>query len=253
MSHRTTIFYSFAAMVIMIVLYALTTLGYMGDNPVGQTSSYNEPMIVPASYAFSIWSIIYLGLIAFPFYQWFNRQEGHALWHDVRRWYGLNVIANGVWLVFASYDWLILTLLVILFMLYSLYRINDLLITLKTVTDDVNYWAERLVFSLYFAWITLASALNVSTVLSFYNWSGFGIDAVTWSIIILPVIALIAYLVFRKYRDIAYAAVVIWAFVALIVKHLEANPVLGYIAIAVIILFAALIFTQGKKWAVRAV
>jgi len=218
----------------------------MGDNPVGQGTTYNEPLVVPAGYAFAIWSIIYLAMIIFPIYQWFIRSEGHALWKKVHQLYTLNIIANGLWLVCASYSWQVITVVIILFMLYTLYRINELLIKIAKDEKPQNYWLERVGFSLYFAWITLASALNISTALAFYDFDGFGISEVVWAIGFISVVALIAGIVFMKYRDRAYAAVIIWAFIALAVKQMDAYPLIGYMSIAVIVVFAALIIFRGK-------
>jgi hypothetical protein len=220
----------------------------MGPNPVGQTGSYNQPLIVPAGYAFSIWGIIYLGLIIFPIYQWRFRRKGDDRWIPIRQWYALNVILNGLWLVFASYDWLWMSVATIIVMLVSLYKINNLLIQIKSNSEDINYTVERFVFSVYFAWIMLATVLNISAALSFYQWSGWVFSEYQWSLIMLPIIALLAGLVFLKYRDSAFSAVVVWAFVALIVKHISTNPTLAYISIAVVAIFLALIFRMGRKW-----
>lgn len=237
---------SIIAMLIMLVLYTLTMMGYMGDNPIGQPTTYNDPLVVPAGYAFSIWSIIYLAMIVFPIYHWFKRPQGHALWKKVHRLYAMNIIANGLWLVCASYSWQIMTVIIILFMLYTLYTINELLIQIAKEEKPQNYWLEHIGFSLYFAWITLASALNISTALAFYGFDGFGISEVIWSIGFIAVVAIIAGMVFMKYRDRAYAGVVIWAFIALTIKQIDAYPMIGYISIAVIVVFAGLIIFRGE-------
>lgn len=232
----------------MFLLFGLTERGFFGDNPVGQGTSFDQPSIVPAGYAFSIWGIIYLGLLVFPIYQWFTHKEGHALWKSVHYWFCANVIANGLWLVGASLDWLVITTAIILFMLISLIKINDLLIKIKAEGGDVNYGFERFVFSVYFAWITLASALNITAALVFYQWDGFGIDDTTWSVIILVVAALIAAVVFNKYKELPYAGVVVWAFAALIVKHYGANDTIAYLSIAIVIIYSIwMIATQLTK------
>ena len=56
-------------MLVMLVLYILTSAGILGIRPVGEEGSYGSPLIVPESYAFTIWAPIYLFLVAFPFYQ----------------------------------------------------------------------------------------------------------------------------------------------------------------------------------------
>lgn len=247
MNYRSSIYLALAATAVMFLLYALSSFGLLGDSPVGQTAIDSTPLIVPAGYAFAIWGIIYAGLMVFPIYQLVKKREKSSLWHQVRIWFSLNVVANGLWLAFASYNWLWTTAVIIAFMLVSLYQINQLLIEIEAKEQPLNFWAERLVFSLYFAWITLATVLNVSSALSFYDWDGFGISEVNWSIIMLTITSVIAAAVFLKYRDRGYAAVVVWAFLALVVKHWEIYPVLAYLSIGVMGLFLSFIFLAGKQ------
>lgn len=198
-------------------------------------------MIVPAPYAFAIWGPIYLGLIAFPVFQLIKNRENHPNWVPLRQWYAANVVANGLWLAAASYDWQWVSVGIIVFMLISLFRINQLLRGVEASGAALNYWLERLVFSLYFAWITLATVLNVASALHFYNWDGLGISEVTWTVIMVVVAALIAGYTSRRYRDVAYAGVVVWAFVALAVKHFGAGTqVLGMLGVAVAVVFAGI-------------
>lgn len=224
----------------MIVLYFLTSLGYMGHNPVGQGSNYEAPLIVPEGYAFAIWSIIYLGIIAFPIYQLLKRKVGAKEWTKLHILFSINAISNGLWLVAASYDWQWITVMIILIMLFTLYQMNSLLDQRLRAGDEINYWLERFPLSIYFAWITLATALNFSSALDFYSWSGFGIDPVTWTLIIMTVAGAIAFLVYRKFREASYAGVVVWAFVALFVRHQGEVMSIAGLSIIIATIFALL-------------
>lgn len=247
MSRKSSIYLSICSMVILIVLYVLTASGWLGGIPVGEEGSYGAPLVIPESYAFTIWIPIYLFLIIFPFYQLFKKQEDHTASTQIRVWYSLNVIANGIWLVLASHEWLLGTVLVIIFMLISLIKINELLLNIKSNGTKINFWFEQIGFSLYFGWITLATVLNISAALKYYQWEGFGISDVSWSLIILPIAALIATFTFRKYRDVGYALVIIWAFIAIIIKHLDANFSIAFLSIAIVASFIGLIFTEKMK------
>lgn len=251
MSQKSSQFLALGGMLVMLALYGLNATGNLGPNPIGTTSTATSPLIVPAPYAFSIWGPIYLGLIAFPIYQLIKKRENHPKWIPLRQWYAANVVANGLWLAAASYDWQWISVGIIFFMLISLFRINQLLRGIKASGVDVNYWLERLVFSLYFAWITLATVLNVSSALHFYGWGGFGISEVTWTIIMVVVAALVTGYTSRRYRDVAYAGVVVWAFVAFAVKHFGAGTqVLGMLGVAVAVVFAGIMvwnFTGARE------
>jgi hypothetical protein len=241
MSQRSSIILSFLSLAVLIVLYLVTTFGLVGHTVVGEGSTYNQPMIIPAGYAFSIWGLIYLGLIAYPFYQWFNPHDDDPRWTKINIYYSVNVILNGLWLVFATYEWLILTVIVIIAMFYTLYRINQWQFEMKNEGFEFNYLFEKLVFSIYFGWITLATALNITAALDFYNWNGFGLSDLTWSMIILSVAALLAAIPVRKYKDNAFAGVVIWAYTALIVRHYNSEPLITTLCAVVCGLFVILI------------
>lgn len=245
---KPTILLSILSVGIMFLLYGLTEARFFGDNPVGQGSNFNTPSIVPQPYAFAIWGVIYTGIFVFPIYQWFKRKEGNPLWKQVHAWFCLNVILNGLWLATASLDWLVVTVVIMLVMLVTLYQINSLLIRIRKDNEGLSYWPEKFVFSIYFAWITLASALNITAALVYYQWDGFGLGNIPWSVAILSVAAFIAGIAFWKYKDVAYAGVVIWAFVALVVKHMGVNPVLAYLSIGVIILYLVLIILSQTKF-----
>lgn len=247
MNQRSSQYLALAGMLAMLVLYALNSSGNLGPNPIGTTSTATSPLIVPAPYAFAIWAVIYTGLIVFPIYQLIKNRNDHPAWVELRSWYAANVICNGLWLAAASYDWQWISVGIIVFMLVSLFRINQLLRTIEASNSKIIYWLERFVFSIYFAWVTLATVLNVASALKFYNWDGFGISEVSWTIVMIAIAALIAGYTSRRYRDVAYAGVVVWAFIALTIKHWGAGTqVLSYLGGAVVLLFIGLMIWNGR-------
>ncbi len=235
-------------MMVMLILYGLTSLGYMGPNPVGNTGTDINPLIVPEPYAFAIWSIIYLGLIVFPIYHFFRPPIAqHVHWSKVHLWYAINVVCNGLWLVCASYDWLILSVGVIVLMLISLMIIHAELRAISRVDGIRQYWVERAVFSVYFAWITLATVLNVASALLYYGWTGGPLSQEIWTVVMSLVAAAIAGHVAWHKSDRPYAAVVVWAFVALTIRHWGEIPMIAYTAIGVVVMFVGLIVGVSVK------
>jgi len=247
MKQNKSILLSIVSVVIMFVMYFGTQNGWFGENPVGRTGNYNQPLIVPQPYAFAIWGIIYLGITVLPIYHWIKRKEGNELWLPFRTLFSVNVICNGFWLIAASYDWLWISVGIIFIMLVTLYKMRSILEKLKAEQVSINYWLEEFVIHVYMAWITLASVLNISAALTMYQWDGFGQSDLFWSLIILSITAFIGWLVFNKYGDRAFAGVVIWAFVAIIVKHLEPFPPIAYLSIGVVVLFGILMILPRKR------
>jgi hypothetical protein len=154
------------------------------------------------------------------------------------------VILNGLWLVCASYDWLWITVIIILMMLFSLIKIDHQIRTMKNEGIKINYWMESFIFSIYFGWVTLATVLNIAAALKFYEWNTWGISELYWSLLILSVTGIIIIRLFRWYRDQAFIAVGVWAFWALTLRHWESLPILAYFSLGIIISFILLMIIQ---------
>jgi|TARA_B110000093_G_scaffold181826_1_gene226807 benzodiazapine receptor len=244
LTHKNTHLISFVGLILLLTLYIMTLNGFFGPHPIGTTSTSTRPLIVPKGFAFSIWGLIYTGLIAFPIYQFIKKKE-HPKWCSLRVWYSLNVVLNGLWLVCASYDWLWITVIIILMMLFSLIKIDHQIRTMKNEGVEINYWIESFVFSIYFGWVTLATVLNIAAALKFYDWDAWGIPELYWSLIILSITVVIIIKLFRSYHDQAFMTVGIWAFFALALRHWERLPMLAYFSLGIIMIFIILlIFNQ---------
>ncbi len=57
------------ALIAAIVINYLATTGIFNGNTIGSVSEQYQNYFTPAGYAFSIWNLIYLGLLAFIIYQ----------------------------------------------------------------------------------------------------------------------------------------------------------------------------------------
>jgi hypothetical protein len=86
--------------------------------------------------------------------------------------------------------------------------------------------AVDLPFSIYLGWITVATVANVSTVLEYLGWGGWGIRPETWTIVMLVVGLGIATTVSFTRGDIAYSAVLVWAYIGIAVNHGD-NPIVA--------------------------
>jgi hypothetical protein len=64
-------------------------------------------------------------------------------------------------------------------------------------------------------WITVATIANVTSVLDYLNWDGWGISPETWTMIMLGVGTGIGAAVGFTRHDTAYLLVLIWAFVGI--------------------------------------
>jgi len=108
-------------------------------------------------------------------------------------------------------------------------------------------------FSIYFGWITIATIANATTLLVSLGFDGFGIDEYFWTIFILIVGLTIGAITTYLNKDIAYGAVIIWAYIGIWIKHASPfgfdgmYPLIIYTAvfsIAVMVLIIGLVIYQ---------
>ena len=81
----------------------------------------------------------------------------------------------------------------------------------------------RLPFGIYFGWITVATIANVTVFLVYMGFNGLGIPESIWTVIVLLAGTVIGSLRLLKDKFFAYGFVFIWAYVAILYKHLSVN------------------------------
>jgi hypothetical protein len=83
----------------------------------------------------------------------------------------------------------------------------------------VEKWCVNIPFSVYLGWITVATIANITAVLNYLQWNGWGVSPEAWAVIMLVVAASIASAVSLTRGDVAYMLVIIWAFAGIAIKH----------------------------------
>jgi hypothetical protein len=71
----------------------------------------------------------------------------------------------------------------------------------------------------------VATVANITELLYFLKWDGFGIAPVVWMWIALAAVLVIAALMNFTRRDVAYTAVILWALAGISVKHADVPAV----------------------------
>ena len=103
-------------------------------------------------------------------------------------------------------------------------------------------WLVHTPFSIYLGWITVATIANITDLLYYLQWDGWGIGAQTWAVIMLEAAVVIAALVTIFRRDVAYLLVLVWALAGIAVKQSDGDaPVVAAaatIAAVIVALFA---------------
>ncbi len=177
-----------------------------------------DVLFVPAGWDFSIWGIICIGLIACTIYQALPRKADDPDMQKIGWLYVLSCAANIAWLFawhWSMFGLSVLFMLALLVALIAIYLLKG--IGLKNVSKG-KLWCVHIPFGVYLGWITVATVANVQDWFWSLDFTGGDLSPVIWAVIMLVVGAAITALVLRTHRDIAYALVIVWAFVGIAVK-----------------------------------
>jgi hypothetical protein len=204
-----------ATIIVNILANALPLNGlYTGD-----ISDRFRVYFVPAGYVFSIWGLIYIGLIAFAIYQALPSQRANPRLRAIGWWVVVGALANSAWIFLWHYEQFPLTLVAMLVLLATLIVTYLQLGIGRTAVSPAETWAARVPFSIYLGWITVATVANVTSVLDYLRWDAFGIAPEIWMWIILGAVLVISLLMNFTRRDVAYALVILWALAGISLKH----------------------------------
>jgi hypothetical protein len=158
-------------------------------------------------------------------------------------------LAQIAWVFFFQYRQFTLSLVAMLAILLPLIGVYLRIGIAQLRVSRNEKWFVHIPLSIYLAWISVATIVNVATTLYNLGWSGWGISAEVWTAIALIAGAAIASVVSIQRADIAFVLVIVWAFIAIAVR--QANiPVIaitaGGLAVALVLLLLFSVLRRQK-------
>jgi hypothetical protein len=239
---------------VAIAYIAMVTVNFLANSlPInnrttGQISNDYQNLFAPAGLTFSIWGLIYLLLGAYVVYQFVKKdQKSEKLLNKINPLFLATSLANITWIFAWHYDFIGLSVLIMLTLLVLLIRIADILRPEKLIFRDKL--VIRKPFGIYFGWITVATIANITVFLVTTGWNGFGIADYVWTIIILMVGVIIGILRMRKDNNTVYGLVIVWAYLGILIKHISSGGYNGQyqlIIITIILCLVLYVFFLGK-------
>ncbi|WP_425092807.1 hypothetical protein [Tropicimonas sp. S265A] len=175
----------------------------------------DKPPLQPAGYAFSIWGVIYVWLLASAVFGAMRRADDPD-WDDVRLPLCLSLAAGVPWLAVATQS------AVAAMALIWVMAVPAMIATLRTPLTD-RWWLAAPV-ALYAGWLTAASLVATATVLAGY---GIGPGPVGLAWLGLGAALIIALNVQSRNAPFPYAVAVAWALVGVVVSALGDRPLLA--------------------------
>jgi len=213
-----------------------TSTGYGQDQSAFSRDS--DALLRVASYAFSIWGLVYLSLLVHGVWQALPRTAESGFlrlmgWPTV-----LALIGIGLWIPAAAFDQELATIVLIIGSAAAL------ILPLSAVNacrlERRDYWLAATPLGLLAGWLTVASAANVIVVASGNGWLPDGPPAMTWPMAAVGLVALVAAAVTLKTRLLAYPLPIVWGLVAIYMAEQTRHPTLAFTALGVAIGLAGL-------------
>jgi hypothetical protein len=219
-----------------ITINALANILPINGQNTGEISDRFDVLFVPAGYVFSIWGVIYLGWVLYAVYQALSAQADNAVLNRIAPYYWLTSLANSAWILLWHYEQFVWTLPAMLVILGALIVIYTTLKRTEEFNAGGKLWFVTVPFSLYLGWISVATVANVSQLLVYLGWNGWGISPEIWTMIMLLVASALGIAMALRFSAAAYGLVLVWAFYGIAYKHpdiaLVANS--AYIGIALV-------------------
>ena len=231
---------------VLAVNWLANTLPLNGQTT-GQVSDDIPSLFTPAGYVFSIWGVIYLGLIAFVVYQSLPAQREAAFVRRIGFWFFASCLFNAGWIFLWHYERFAWTQVAMLCLLVSLLVIYERLKIGRTRVAPAVRWLVHLPFSLYLAWISVATIANTAVLLTVVGWNGWGLSPVVWTVAVILVGGGLGLAMIWRRNEVAYPLVIVWAFAGIVVARPEVAPVAVAAGGVAVLLAAALVIARLRR------
>lgn len=223
---------------------------------VGGALTADSTLIAPAGPAFSIWSVIYTGLIAYAIWQLLPKQAARERNRLIGYPIVVTMLLNAAWIFSVQGGLLWLSCIVIVVLLAALLVTFVLLQRTRARGQGI---VESIVLDgtmgLYLGWVSIATAANITAGLQTAGFDGFGVEPTVWGIVIVTVagIAGLAIALFGRGRLSPTASLawgLAWVAVSRTTGELVSQPVAtAAVTVAAVLVVATIVIrlTSGRR------
>lgn len=224
---------------LLCLLLVWNYIGQSGNLPytMAELSAKYPTLFTPAGYAFSIWGVIYLGLLVLSFYMMycaFKKEKEDAFVVRSAPYLSLAYFFMIHWIWFWGNDQLLISLGFMFLILVSLV-LAVLRLRMELWDAPVHFMATVWwPIDLLFGWICVATTANITVYLTSIGWVGWGLNEVQWTFLIIGLVSALGLFLIatRNMREVG--AVFIWALAAIAVRNWEVHQDLALFCLACI-------------------
>jgi len=215
-------------------------VGALGGAPIDEAAggllSADATHLAPATPAFRIWSVIYLGLGAYTLWQWWDRRDG-------RRIAGLAIVSlllNAAWILVVQAGAVALSVPVILALLVVLGALFR-----RLAARPPGGALERVLvdgtFGLYLGWVSVATCANIAAALKSTGFAGFGAPGVLAAAVLCAVGVVGVALTRAGRRPVAAPAAMVWGVLWIAVGRATDAPSSPMVATTAVLVAAVIV------------
>jgi len=225
--------------------------GALGGTPTSEVAggalSADATPIAPAGPAFSIWSVIYVGLIAYTIWQLLPKQRADERQRRLGYPIAASLLLNAAWLLSTQADLLLLSVPIIVVLLAVLVWIFHVCLTIPPRMTIESIVVDG-TMGLYLGWVSIATAANIAAVLTDVGFNGFGLGLDAWAVIVLAVAGVVGVLIAIYGRGrIAPTVALCWGLAWVVVGRLTGDLISIPAAIAALVAIAAVVGTTAVR------
>jgi hypothetical protein len=243
-------FFPLVATLLVIAVNAAANILPINGVGTGELSARYPTGFTPAGWVFSIWGLIYLGLIAFSVYAARGGTPGSARTGRVITPYLASCVGNAAWIFTWHYELIAASLACMLVILAGL-----LVAYVRLNAEPPVSFAERasvdLPFSLYLGWITTATLANLAALFFDLGVYPFELEMDEWAILTVVAATGIYAAAGVRTGDAVYTTVFAWASLGIVLQTLEISQPVRLAAAAgcaVALVVTAVSLVGGRRY-----
>lgn len=235
---------------VFMVIGTLVGIGVIGtrvEESSGGSLAADATLVAPAGPAFTIWSVIYLGLTVYVVHQWLPEQGTDRRHRAIGWWAAASMVLNAVWLLVTQAGWIWLSVGVIVVLALVLVRILDLLAAIPSY-GVVEVASVDLTFGLYLGWVAVASVANLGAALAA---SGValesGVVATLLALLLVVLAAGIGAALAARIGRWAVAAAMSWGLTWVAVGRLSDQPRSVVVGLVALVAAGAIVAVHARR------
>ncbi|MGL4320243.1 MAG: hypothetical protein ACRCS3_05205 [Paracoccaceae bacterium] len=204
----------------------LVTPPFTGYDPAIFPVQIARPSIQPAGFAFSIWALIYVGLIVHALFGLFSRRNDPA-WDTVRLPMAASIAIGTIWLWIAPLYPITATAAIWAMLALAGWAL------LRVSAQDRLLLATPI--AIYTGWLTAAANVSLGVVIAGYGWLT---DTESAAAMLALDLTIGVSVQLRRPADFVYGLTLIWALFGIIAVNWQPNVTVAMLALGGIILLA---------------